>query len=442
MRARSLPEARHIASRKGTLRVLVVGANGFIGGFIASALRNAGHEVIRGVRPGSRAPAADERDCDLARMRQPAQWRAALQDIDAVVNAAGILREVAGQDFESVHVAGPLALAQACVEAGITRFVQISALGAPEDGPFIASKHRFDQALTALPLQAVVLRPSVVYAIGGSYGGTSLLRALAALPLAQWLPGHGRWRLQPIAAEDLSRLAVRALHAAPGIYEAGGPEAMTLAEYQAQWRRWLRIPGTHVVRVPEGLVSLQVALSERFGRGPVGRTMWRMLRRGNVLSDGAFQRLQATFGSAPRALGEVLAAHPGQVQDRWQAQLYFVAPLLRWSLAALWLLSGVVGLATPAAEIETLVRGTPLAHAAPVALARACAALDLLLGAWLASGWRTRTALLLMGLGTLAYTISFGMAVPDAWFDPLGGLAKNLVLLPAIMAAWVLAERR
>lgn len=48
------------------------------------------------------------------------------------------------------------------------------------DGEFIATKHRFDEALIASLLKALVPRPSVVFAVAGSYGGASLLRELAA----------------------------------------------------------------------------------------------------------------------------------------------------------------------------------------------------------------------------------------------------------------------
>ncbi len=428
--------------RRPVRRVLVLGANGFLGGFIVSALRGAGLRVVRGVRLQGRAAADDERDCDVARMRDANDWREALRGIDAVVNASGILRETGAQRFDAVHVDGPLACARACVDAGIDRVVQVSALGDAQDGAFLASKHRFDDALRALPLAAVVLRPSLVYAASGSYGGTSLLRALAALPFAHWLPGDGRWPLQPVAAQDLAELVVRALDAPPGIYEVGGPEIMTLREYQSAWRHWLRIPGTRAMHVPEALVSLQVEAMERIGAGPVGRTMWRMLRRGNALAPGAFERVRDAFGFAPRALGAVLGARPSQVQDRWHAQLYFLAPALRFALVALWLVSGWVGLTADAAQMRAVVEDTPLAGFAPLMLARATGALDVALALWLASGWRPRAALLLMLGCVAAYTLAFGIVAPRAWLDPLGGLAKNLVLLPALAVAWVLADRR
>ncbi|MFP7722964.1 SDR family oxidoreductase [Lysobacter sp. A3-1-A15] len=422
--------------------VLVVGAGGFIGGFIVSALRAAGYRVLEGKRPGSLPPGPDGRECDVARMCQPAHWAHALQGADAVVNAAGILRESPGNTFQQVHHDGPLALARACVAAGVGRFVQISALGDPRDGGFIASKHRFDEALSRLPLEAVVFRPSVVYAVAGSYGGTSLLRALAAAPGAQWLPGRGEWQLQPLAAEDLGVLVVRALQAGSGVFDVAGPQAMSLAEYQQHWRSWLRVPGRAVIRVPEALVGGAVAVMDAVGAGPMGRTMWRMLRRGNVAAPDAHARLASVFGTAPRALADVLAARPSQVQDRWHAQLHLLGPLLRAALVVLWLLSAWAGFATPAARIEALAGDGVLAALEPVLLARAGGVVDLLLALWLASGWRPRAALAVMLLAVVAYTLVFGLLLPASWLDPLGGLAKNLVVIPAVAVAWVLADRR
>lgn len=423
--------------------VLVIGGNGFIAGYLIATLHRRGCHVLRGVRLGGRALRDDERLCDFTTMTNTEQWRGALDGVDAVVNVAGILRETGRQTFDAIHIDGPLALARACVDAGVRRFVQISALGLPADGAFIASKHRFDEALLALPLSAVVLRPSVVYSATGSYGGTSMLRALAALPFAHALPGDGRWPIQPIAAEDLGELVARAVdNDVCGIFEVGGPEIMPLRDYQSVWRAWLRIPGARAVAVPEALVGLQVKLGEWLSVGPMGETMWRMLRRGNVTADDALPTLREHFDFAPRPLREALAAHPSQVQDRWQAQLYFLAPVLKAGVVALWLLSAWAGFATPAAQIETLAAGSSLSAFAPVTLARATAGLDLLLAVWLLIGWRPRPCIALMLLSVLAYTLVFGALLPALWLDPLGGLAKNLAVLPALAVLWVLVDRR
>ncbi len=174
---------------------LVIGANGFLGGFVAAAMRARGWRVLRGIRSvpaalADRIAGDDERYCDLTRMLTPDAWHEALAGVDAVINVAGILRETGPQTFETIHVAAPTAMARACFEAGVASVVHISALGVAEDGEFIASKHRFDDVLLTMPLRAVVLRPSVVYAAAGSYGGTSLLRALAAFPRASVAAGR------------------------------------------------------------------------------------------------------------------------------------------------------------------------------------------------------------------------------------------------------------
>ena len=420
---------------------LVVGANGFLGGFVAAALARRGWRVLPGVR--SLSTKSDERRCDFATMHTPDAWRAALVGVDAVVNVAGILREQGSQTFENIHVIGPTALATAAMHLGIGCFVQVSALGSPEDGEFVASKHRFDDILLAMPLDSAVLRPSLVYSVAGSYGGSSLLRALAGFPGVQLLPGGGRWLVQPLAAEDLGALVVRAAEGAmEGIYEVGGPEQMSLLSYQSRWRQWLRIPGARVLRVPESLVSIGVWVGERLGRGPVGETMWRMLKRGNFTRDDALSRLRDATGFSPRPMSEVLAERPSQVQDRWQAQLYFLAPTLHWAIVIVWMLSACAGLATSGSRIEALAADSILLQAAPVALARGMAVVDLLLALWLLCGWRPRWAIGLMGVSVAIYTIAFGTALPSLWLDPLGGLAKNLIILPALATAWVLAEQR
>src|SRR6476659_4142868 len=119
------------------MRVLVTGANGFIGARVVAGLRDAGHAVVAAQRL---ALAADAIACDFARDIAAETWKPRLAGIDAVVNCAGILRETSGDTFARVHVDAPLALFRACAATGVRRVIQLSALGEAEDGEFIASK--------------------------------------------------------------------------------------------------------------------------------------------------------------------------------------------------------------------------------------------------------------------------------------------------------------
>lgn len=422
--------------------VLVTGANGFIAGFVIVALQRAGLRVIRGVQV-PRPDAADERRCDFMALNASTNVDALLEDVDAVVNAAGILRETSNRHFEQIHHRGPLALARACEARGIRSFVQISALGLACDGEFVASKHRFDEALLRLDLDAVVLRPSVVYSTRGSYGGTTALRAHAAWPGLMLIPGSGQYRIQPIAAEDLAAVVVAAATGHHhGTFDVAGPSVVSLREYLLAWRSWLRLDPARQIEIPERWVGWAARLSDWVGRGPMGITTWRMLSRGNVASDGAVDRLHGQFGVLPRELETVLESEPSQVQDRWHARLHALKPFLNLGLIALLMLSAWAGFVTPTANIEALTQETLLGSLQPVAMARVAGGLDLTLAfALLLIGPRQWIMAAIFAL-VAAYTVVFGALLPQLWFEPLGGIAKNLVVLPAVATLWILGDER
>lgn len=382
--------------------------------------------------------------CDMAQDVDEARWLPRLAGIDAVVNCAGILRERGRDRFEVVHEHAPLALFHACVSAGVRRVVQLSALGVPADGEFIASKHRADAALLELDLDATVLRPSVVYDTRGSHGGTSLLRAMAALPFVLFLPGTGRQSLQPVAAEELARIVVAAVERPEprGVFEIVGPQPLPLAGYLAAWRAWLGAPQAREVHVPPALVWITARIGEVLGGGPLGLTMQAMLERGNVGAPDAWERQHERFGVATRSLADMLAAAPAQVQDRWHARLYFVLPMLRFLVALLWIGSGLLGLLLPASTVHAMTPDRIFSTEATVLLARGSGAADLALGMLCLLRWRPRLVLGAMLSMLAAYTFGIGLLWPQHWLDPFGALAKNLPLAAALLVLLATESRR
>lgn len=427
-------------------RVLLIGAHGFIGSAIAAALRTNGCEVVGGVRSVRVGEGGEIRTlvaCDMAADVDEDVWLSRLEGIDAVVNAAGILRERGKDTFDAVHVRAPLALFRACARRGVRRVVQISALGEVADGPFVASKHRCDAELLRLDLDALVLRPSVVCSPRGSYGGTSLLRALAALPGVVLLPGDGAQRLQPVLLEDLGRIVAEAIvRAEPrrGILEIGGPRVLTLAQYLRIWRRWLGFPVAREWRIPPALVRFTGYVGERCFRGPLGLTMHRMLERGNVAAPDAWALVHDRLGVATRPLEEALAEIPAQPQDRLHARAYLWLPVLRAALALLWIASGLVGLTSSEPDV-TATLGEP-ASTSMLALARACGVADVVLGVLCFSRWKPRWVLGAMLAMLAGYTVVIGASWPGSWLDPFGGLLKNLPLLAALGLLLAVEERR
>jgi uncharacterized protein YbjT (DUF2867 family) len=145
------------------MRVFVVGATGFIGARLAAALAAEGCEVVRGQRVATRG--LDGVVVDFARDRRLEDWLPRLRGVDVVVNAVGILRERRTASFAAVHEQGPAALFEACIRAGVPKVVQISALGAEPDAPtgYFRSKAAGDTLLSKLPLEWVIVQPSLVF---------------------------------------------------------------------------------------------------------------------------------------------------------------------------------------------------------------------------------------------------------------------------------------
>ncbi len=429
------------------MRILVTGAYGFIGSHIASALYVAGHEVIVAVRrPDTHGRFAHwpAITCDFARDTRMQDWLPRLQGVDAVVNGAGILRESRAQKFSAVHVETPKALFDACAHAGVKRIIQISALGDPADGEFVRSKHAVDAYLSKLDLDWVILRPSVVYSTAGSYGGTSLLRALAVLPFVLFIPGDGQSRLQPVLIDDLARAVTRLVETDKGtrcMLEIVGPRSITFEDYLRVFRNWLGFARPYVVRLPLSFIRPFAQLGEWFGRGPLGMTMYRMLQRNNVASPGAVEKFVAAVGFQPRSVEDALHAAPSHVQDRWQARLYLLAPVLRLTLALLWIGSDIAGFLNPAemSVAQLSVAGVPVVAAMPLVILASSA--DIGFGV-LALTRHVRIAAVCMLFMLVAYTLFLGSALPALWLEPFGSLLKNLPLIPAVLILLVLQDRR
>ncbi len=427
------------------MKVLLTGANGFVGRHLMTSLLEAGHSVTAAVRnPGAfrrRWPSVDAMACDFMTDHDRGVWRTRLAGFDAVVNCAGVLQRSPGVDPEAIHHTGPAALFDACAQSGLRNVIQISAVSAREGvaTEYAQSKCRGDAHLMALDLDWVILKPSLLYA-RGSYGGTSLLRALAAVPLAVPIPGPGDQLFQPLHLDDLGRALVKLLEdpaATRVVLEPAGPETLSLKEILLLYRRWLGIRGTACAAVPLWLVKAACRVGDLFGIGALRTTSLDQILAGNCGDNAGFER---AVGFRPRSLSESLQATPSDVQDRWHAQLYFLGMLVTFVLSATWILSGAVGIwVLP--EVGQEVAGRIGLHgmAAGVAALGSCL-MDIAVGLWVASRRAPGACALVQIAIILAYTLVLGIAIPELWSDPFGPLIKNLPML-ALIPVWAVLAR-
>lgn len=139
---------------------------------------------------------------------------------------------------------------------------------------------------------------------------------------------------------------------------------------------------------------------------------------------------------------EALARHPAHAQDRWHARLYFVRPLLRITLALLWLLSGVIGFFAVDRWAPMLASELGASMAASRVLLTAACACDVALAALVISRWRPLASAAVQAIFILGCTATATAFWPQLWTDPLGPMVKNLPILAAVAALAAIEDER
>lgn len=243
-------------------RLLLLGGTGFVGRALCERLADQGCEMritvptrrLSNAKLVQPLPTVDPVECDV---HDEAQLARAVEGHDAVVNLVAILhgREA---DFQRVHVELARRLAAACVNAGVTRLVQVSALGVGAQAPslYLRSKTQAETLLRAAALRLTVLRPSVIFGADDHFLNlfASLQRVLPVMPLA-----GAAAQFQPVWVRDVAEAIVRCLDTPDSIgqtYECVGPKVYSLADLVrlagrlAGHERW-------VLPLPEGLGRLQ-----------------------------------------------------------------------------------------------------------------------------------------------------------------------------------------
>jgi len=163
--------------------IAILGASGLIGNALARDMQRRGLAVkalARRFTPAQRAAlGVGAVETPLVTLPQDELARL-LADCDIVVNTVGILQ---GAESEAVHHGFAAMLAALCA-ASQKLLVHVSIPGEAQDDKTLYSRSKRDgeRAIAASGASYVILRPGFVIATP-AYGGSALLRALAALPV-------------------------------------------------------------------------------------------------------------------------------------------------------------------------------------------------------------------------------------------------------------------
>lgn len=427
------------------MRILLTGASGFIGTHLQAALLAEGHHLTCAVRTA--APSLPQHArltyiaSDYVQDTDKSVWLAHLRNVDVVINAVGIFREHGRQTFTALHSDAPCALFAACAESDSVRLVlQLSALGADQhaDTPYHLSKKAADDFLARLPLRAFILQPSLVYGSDGA--SAAALRTLASMPLALRL-GSAPQLVQPIHVDDVVAAITALIRQPLPVGSDGatarrvplvGPQALSFTDYLRVLRTGMGMGKLRVLPLP----GMAARLLARLRLGWLDRDALRMLERGNHADAAITARLLGRRARSPDTFIDLPRA------ERLQAKLGWLLPVLRWSIALVWIATAVVsaGVYPVQDSYQLLTRSGVPADYAPLMLYGAVA-VDMLLG--LATLLlKRRRWLWLLQLGLIGfYTVFIAFQLPEFLLHPYGPLTKNLPMLAAIWLLYELEEK-
>ena len=276
--------------------ILLTGGTGFVGGHVLKALRAAERPVRCLVRDPSKASL----DCELVQgdMTDTASLQRAVDGADTVVHLVAI-RQGKQEEFERIMAQGTRDLLAAAREAGVRRFILMSALGTSEESkdlvPYYGAKWEMEQSVEGAGIPYVIFRPSFIFERDG--GILPTFAKLARLAPVTPITGSGTQRIQPIWAGDLAAYFDRAIDidaATNRTFELGGPDVVSWNEFWERLKkaRGIRRPSVHV---PMGLMRLNALVTERLpGNIPLTRDLLKMLEHGDnvVTNDDAAQTFQ------------------------------------------------------------------------------------------------------------------------------------------------------
>lgn len=244
--------------------VTVFGGTGFVGRQVVRALAKQGLRIRVAVRQPGRGyrlrMLGDVGQIEVvqANLREPASVARAVAGAEAVVNLVAVLFESGRQGFEALHVDGARTLAEAARAAGVSRFVQISAIGADPASPskYGRTKAAGEAAVRAVYPDAVILRPSIIF--GPEDAFFNRFAQMASISPALPLVGGGHTRFQPVFVTDVAAAVAKSVldpACAGRTFELGGP---TVYSFKALLEMLLLETGQKrlLVPLPFGLADL------------------------------------------------------------------------------------------------------------------------------------------------------------------------------------------
>jgi uncharacterized protein YbjT (DUF2867 family) len=430
-------------------KILVLGASGLIGRFVTDDLRARGFHVVGVARRFSSSQRTSKLDLELPILSMDQTSLSLLiadHGLDIVVNCLGVLQDGPGSDTRAVHRDFVARLLQAARASGrAIRLVHISIPGAADEDctAFSRTKREAERLIAASGISYAILRPGFVIA-PSAYGGSAMLRALAAFPLD--LPvGEDATPFQPVAVEDIAATVAWLAGIDPAsktteavTWDLMQPQPVTLARVIEQFRYALGSAGLPRIRLPGFMLDLGAKLGDLASllgwMPPMRTTAIAELRRGVT---GDPKPWMLATGIVPKTLAQAVGQRSATIQEKWFARLFLIK-----ALAVFWIVSGFIALVISYSAAAAILssHGFPPSLVAPITVGTSL--MDMAIGILIAFR-RTCAAGLIAGIAaSLGYMMGAAILTPDLWIEPLGALVKTGPAIVLMMVALLTLDNR
>lgn len=231
------------------MRILVVGASGYIGGRLVRVLSSLGHDLVlmsRDARPlAARFPEATVVAADLL---EPSSLVRAVEGVEVAYYLAHSMgsgeRGFADRDQQAARN-----LASVAATAGVQRIVYLGGLGddAEHLSPHLASRQQTGKELASHGVPVTEFRAAII--IGSGSASFEILRHLTERLPIMITPRWVGTRCQPIGISDALDYLVGALDHpdVTGVVEIGGPDILS---YGDMMRTYARLRGLRRLMIP------------------------------------------------------------------------------------------------------------------------------------------------------------------------------------------------
>ncbi len=211
-------------------RILLAGATGYLGSYIAEELQKRAYYVKVIVRNTDRLREKNIETDEIykAELTQPGSIKGCCSNIDVVISTVGITRQKDGLTYMDVDYQANMNLLQEAQKRDVKKFIYVSVLNGENlrHLKICDAKERFVEQLKKSGIDYCIIRPN------GFFSDMTEFYTMAKKGRV-YLFGNGKLRANPIHGIDLAVVCVDAIENPDREIEVGGPETLTQNEIAA-----------------------------------------------------------------------------------------------------------------------------------------------------------------------------------------------------------------